>query len=93
LTKAEFKKKIQIITAICIVIFLALVIIFTGQIISIIALNNKKEALQAAIYKQEKDRIVVEQELEYRESTNFVEQYAREVLGLVKADEEIYIVE
>ena len=93
MTKAEFKKKIQIITAICIVIFLALVIIFTGQIISIIALNNKKEALQAAIYKQEKDRIVVEQELEYRESTNFVEQYAREVLGLVKADEEIYIVE
>lgn len=93
MTKAEFKKRIQIITAISIVVLLTAAIILIGQVISIISLNNKKAALQAELNTYQKEHILIEQELEYRESAKYAEQYAREVLGLVKKGDEVYKIE
>lgn len=93
MTKADFKKRIQIITAIAIVVLLAAIIILVGQFISIISLNNKQAALEAELSQQQKNHKMAELEMEYRESTNYAEQYAREVLGLVKKGEEVYIIE
>ena len=93
MTKAEFKKRVQIITAVCIVVLLAAIIIVVGQLVSMISLNNKEAALQEELRKTKIERTLMEEELEYRQSLSYAEQYAREVLGRVKPGEEIYIID
>lgn len=71
-------------------VFLALVIIFAGQLVSVISLKNKERALAAEIERKKSEEIIAGQELEYYRTDKFIEQYAREVLGLVKEGEEIF---
>jgi len=92
MTKADFKRRIQIITAIAIVVVLAAVFILIGQFVSIISVNNKKDALAQELNRAEQERILFEQELEYRESAKYAEQYAREVLGYGYEDEERFTI-
>jgi len=93
MTKAEFKRKIQIITAVCILVFLSGVIILVGQLVSMATLNSKKAALLAQIEKNDKELTLLEQELEYRKSANYIEQYAREIEGMTKEGEEKFDIE
>lgn len=93
MTKAEFRKRVQLITAISIVVILAAVLILIGQIISVVSLRNKKAALENELNTAQKQHILMEQELEYRESLKYVEQYAREELGLEKDGDKKFIID
>lgn|GEM_PF-3367957 len=88
MTKAEFKKRVQIITAVCVLVLLSGAIILIGQLISMATLSNKKAALEAEIEKNNKEITLLEQELKYRESESYIEQYAREIEDMKKSDEE-----
>lgn len=93
MTKAQFKRRIQIVTAICILAFLSGIIILIGQLVSRATLESKKAALLEEIEKNDKELTLLEQELEYRKSAKYIEQYAREVEGMNKEGEEKFDIE
>jgi len=79
MTKSEFKRRVQIITAVCVLVLLSGLVILVGQLISMANLNSKKVALTAKSEELNKEIKLLEQELEYRQSAKYLEQYAREI--------------
>lgn len=82
----ERERKIKIVTSLCVCLLFALVLIAIGQIVSIVTLKNKQASLNEELERLEGEQSTVEELIAWRESPRYVEQYARDVLGMTKED-------
>ena len=88
----KFKKLnvVKLISVICAILFFALVIILIVEFINIANLNNKEKALQKRISDVEQSIVNVTNQNNYLNSSEYLEDYAREVLGWGKDGEVIF---
>lgn len=88
----KFKKfnAVKLISVICAVLFFALTIILIVEFINIANLNNKEKALQARLSDVEQSIVNVTNQNNYLNSSEYLEDYAREVLGWGKDGEVIF---
>ena len=79
----KFKKLnvVKLISVICAILFFALVIILIVEFINIANLNNKEKALQKRLSDVEQSIVNVTNQNNYLNSSEYLEDYAREVLG------------
>ena len=84
----ERERKIKIATSLCVCLFCALLLVVIGQIVSIATLKKKEAALRAELDALSGDRNTVEELIAYRESDLYIEQVAREIYGMTKAESE-----
>ena len=89
----QLKRRIQIITAVAVCVLAALILTLIGQWMSLIQLRSNQAALQAELDKLDQTATGIEAEIAYKESEQYVEQYAREELGMTKPDEDKFVVE
>ena len=82
----ERERKIKLITSLCVVLLCALVLIVIGQVVSIVTLKNKQASLNEELDRVNGEKSTVEELIAWRESPRYVEQYARDVLGMTKED-------
>ena len=88
----KFKKLnvVKLISVICAILFFALVIILIVEFINIANLNNKEKALQKRLSDVEQSIVNVTNQNKYLNSSEYLEDYAREVLGWGKDGEVIF---
>lgn len=88
----KFKKfnAVKLISIICAVLFFALTIILIVEFVNIANLNNKEKALQARLSDVEQSIVNVTNQNNYLNSSEYLEDYAREVLGWGKDGEVIF---
>ncbi len=88
----KFKKLnvVKLISVICAILFFALVIILIVEFINIANLNNKEKALQKRLSDVEQSIVNVTNQNNYLNSSEYLEDYAREVLGWGKDGEVIF---
>ena len=88
----KFKKLnvVKLISVICAILFFALVIILIVEFINIANLNNKEKALQKRLSDVEQSIVNVTNQNNYLNSSEYLEDYAREVLGWGKDGEIIF---
>ena len=88
----KFKKLnvVKLISVICAILFFALVIILIVEFINIANLNNKEKALQKRLSDVEQRIVNVTNQNNYLNSSEYLEDYAREVLGWGKDGEVIF---
>lgn len=88
----KFKKfnAVKLISIICAVLFFALTIILIVEFVNIANLNNKEKALQARLSDVEQSIVDVTNQNNYLNSSEYLEDYAREVLGWGKDGEVIF---
>ena len=88
----KFKKLnvVKLISVICAILFFALVIIWIVEFINIANLNNKEKALQKRLSDVEQSIVNVTNQNNYLNSSEYLEDYAREVLGWGKDGEVIF---
>ncbi len=88
----KFKKLnvVKLISVICAILFFALVIILIVEFINIANLNNKEKALQKKLSDVEQSIVNVTNQNNYLNSSEYLEDYAREVLGWGKDGEVIF---
>ena len=88
----KFKKLnvVKLISVICAILFFALVIILIVEFINIANLNNKEKELQKRLSDVEQSIVNVTNQNNYLNSSEYLEDYAREVLGWGKDGEVIF---
>ncbi len=89
LTKAQ-KQKVQIITVTAVALLVIMLIALIGNFIRLGALNKSESRLAKEI---ERNAAIIEdndQTIAYRNTPAYIEQYAREVLGMKKLGEVVY---
>ena len=88
----KFKKLnvVKLISVICAILFFSLVIILIVEFINIANLNNKEKALQKRLSDVEQSIVNVTNQNNYLNSSEYLEDYAREVLGWGKDGEVIF---
>ncbi len=88
----KFKKLnvVKLISVICAILFFALIIILIVEFINIANLNNKEKALQKRLSDVEQSIVNVTNQNNYLNSSEYLEDYAREVLGWGKDGEVIF---
>lgn len=65
---------------------------FTRTTLSVIESSKRLEELRGHVGGLEAEKATLEQEVEYRQTEGFVEEEARDKLGLVKPGEELFVV-
>ncbi len=88
----KFKKvnAVKLISIICAVLFFALTIILIVEFVNIANLNNKEKQLQTRLSDVEQSIVDVTNQNNYLNSSEYLEDYAREVLGWGKDGEVIF---
>ena len=84
----ERERKIKLATSLCVCLLFALVLVVVGQVVSIVTLRRKQARLSEELEKLNGEQTTMEELVAWRESNRYVEQYAREVLGMTKPQEE-----
>lgn len=93
MTKSTNKTVIKIIVSACAVLFVLLIIALIVNLVKLSAVNDRKERLEAQSHKL--DTVIDDngKMLDYIETPEFVENYAREYLDMIYRDEIIIEVE
>ncbi len=86
----RLKKNVQIITVVAVVLVVVLALIAVTLLVQQSQLKSMKSRLQAELDALDRTASSLEEEQAYRNSLEYVEKYAREQLGLVKAGEKIW---
>ena len=84
------KQTIQIVTVIAVVLLVVLGAVLLVQTVQLRVAQDKLASLNSALDNLESERRTVEEELEYRKSEAFIEEYAREYLNMIYRDEIVY---
>ena len=87
-----FKKAnaVKIISIVCAVLVFALIIVLIFEFVNIANLKNKEKALNLRLNQVEQSIIETTNQNNYLTSSEYLEDYAREVLGWGKDGEIIY---
>ena len=92
MTKTALERKVKFIT-VCLTIFLfALVVLAVSLYIKASVLSSKNSALDKKISDLSITKAQLEQGISIRQSDAYIEQKAREELGMIRDDESIYII-
>lgn len=87
----ERLRNILLVTTVAAVIIMVLAVVaLCYNIISITQLSEKKASLERESARLTKIIEENEDEIEYRQSSEFIESYARDYLGMKYEDEEVY---
>ena len=93
MTEKQLHLKVRAITVFAVVLVLSLVLYILVQLITLSNLNASKNRLSKEFDTLNEQAQTLEEEIEYRNSRTYIEQYARENLGLGYSNENRYIVE
>jgi len=75
------------------VLFVVAAVNFTRTTLSVIESSRRLEELRGDVSDLEAQKSDLEEEVEYRETADFIEKEAREKLGLVMTGEELFVTE
>ena len=87
----QLKKRVQIVTALAVCILFTLIIALVGQLISLAQLQSVNNRLLAEKAHLENSYQTMTEEIAYKQSELYAEQYAREKLGLIKEGEQKFV--
>lgn len=90
MNERQMKQTIQIVTVIAVVLLIVLGAILLVQTVQLKVAQDKLSALNGELDRLESERRTVEEELAYRESQAFIEEYAREYLNMIYRDEIVF---
>ena len=81
MTEAKIKRKIVITTVLAVLLVFVLVVLLIFQYVSFWNLKHKQNALNEQLQQLQTEKALYEAEYEYKNSDEYIEDYAREVLG------------
>ena len=93
MTEKQLYTKVKFLTVSAVITVVILLIFILVQSITISNLNSSKEKLENSIEALNSEADSLEAEIDYRNSRTYIEQYARENLGLCYSDENKYSTE
>lgn len=93
MTEKQLYTKVKIITVTCVAFVVVLLVFILFQCVSLANLNSSKEKLESRLAEYNRQVQSLEDEIEYRNSRTYIEQYARENLGYCYSDEYKYKIE
>ncbi len=85
------KRVVGIVTVVATIVLVCMVSVVIGQCVQLNKLNNQSKLLETRIEKLMATKTELESGIEYRSSDTYVEEQARENLGMIKDGEVIYI--
>lgn len=83
-------KTIQIITATAVIIGILMIVSLILNLITFADVNKKKQELAAQLAALKSQSETLSSEIIYKSSDSYIEQYAREYLGMIGEDEELF---
>ena len=86
----KFKKNVQIITVAAVVVIFILALVAITLIVQKVQLDSIKAELQAQEAALDRKIENLNDEMDYRQTVEYIEKYAREKLGLIKAHETLW---
>lgn len=92
MTEKQLYFRVKAITAIAVTILISLLLYILIQFITLSNLNASKQRLASELAAVENQAQTIEEEIAYRNSRTYIEQYARENLGLGYENESRYTV-
>ena len=90
MTESKAKRNIIITTVIAVLLVFTLLIILIFQYVNYWNLRNKEHALQEQLLQLQNEHALYEAEYAYKSSDDYIEDYAREVLGYGKDGSKYY---
>lgn len=85
------KRVVGIVTVVATIVLVCMVSVVIGQCVQLNKLNNQSKLLETKIERLMATKTELESGIEYRSSDTYVEEQARENLGMIKDGEIIYI--
>jgi len=85
------KKIVGAVTVVATFVLVCMVALVIGQCIELNKLNNQSRLLDVSIERLMAQKTDLTEGIEYRESDSYIEEQARENLGMIKDGEVIYI--
>jgi cell division protein FtsB len=93
LTERQLMFRIKLITSVAVALLVLLAAFICFQLISLRNLRDTEARLERELEVLKRQTQTLEEEIEYRNSRTFIEQYAREKLGLGYSNESRYVFE
>lgn len=90
MTEKQLYNRVKTVTAGAVILFLVLLLYILIQSITLSNLNNSKAKLEESLGALDAQTQGIQDEIDYRNSRTYIEQYAREVLGYCYGDEYKY---
>ena len=90
MTEKKVKRNIILITVLAVLLVFALIVILVFQYASFWNLKTKEHNLQEQLKQLQTEHAFYEKEYEYKSSDEYIEDYAREVLGWGKYGSKYY---
>ena len=87
MTEKKLRRIVQLCAVAAVVVIFAAAIILARQMTYLSELNTKKKLLEQQLANIQQQQQSLESTIAYKNSTEYIEQYAREVLGLSKEGE------
>ncbi len=91
MTKARLEQIVKIVTVVATLVLVFVTVLSVSLYIKAGVLSSKSKSLDKEINKLSITRAEIEQGIELRNSDAYIEQRAREDLGMIKDDEMLYI--
>ncbi len=91
MTERQLIFRVKLITSAAVAILVLLLAFIFFQAISLRNLRETEDRLQRELEVLKREAQTLEEEIEYRDSRTFIEQYAREKLGLGYSNESRYV--
>ena len=93
MTERQLMFRIKLITSVAVALLVLLAAFICFQLISLRNLRDTEARLERELEVLKRQTQTLEEEIEYRNSRTFIEQYAREKLGLGYSNESRYVFE
>lgn len=91
MTQSALNSRIKLITTIATLVLFALILVIVFQYVRLANLKAEAKQLEESKAKYEKQIEELNIGTEKRETRTYLEQYARDELGMIKEGEELYI--
>lgn len=91
MTKARLEQIVKIVTVVATLVLVFVTVLAVSLYVKAGVLSSKSKSLDKEINKLSITRAEIEQGIELRNSDAYIEQRAREDLGMIKDDEMLYI--
>lgn len=93
MTEKQLHFRVKAITIVAVMLILSLLLYILMQMITLSNINYSRQRLENELTELQNQAETIEEEIENRNSQTYIEQYARENLGLGYENENKYIVE